>query len=183
MGPVRQRAMSDTIPNMEASVNRSTVLLAIAFLVAPPLAEAAPKKGDVKEIVGSVWGFSEGDEEPLVSARIEIRPLEPLKGKDRRPASDLVGVAVTDVEGNFTIPELSSVKEQRSFPLMPSWKYLAKVVAPGHYVFNMVIDYRGEGDPWDFMLEAKVTDVVDDSGTVTPGERALQRGATRRGSQ
>ena len=53
MGPVRQRAMSDTIPNMEASVNRSTVLLAIAFLVAPPLAEAAPKKGDVKEIVGS----------------------------------------------------------------------------------------------------------------------------------
>ena len=79
--------------------------------------------------------------------------------------------------------ELSSVTEQRSFPLMPDWKYLAKVVAPGHYVFNMIIDYRGEDEPWDFMLEAKVTDVVDDSGTVTPEDRALQHGATRRGDQ
>ncbi len=162
---------------------RSTVLLVVALLMAPKPAEAAPKKGKAKEIVGSVWGFSEGNEEPLFAARIEIRPIEPLQGKERRSAPDLIGVAVTDAEGNFAIPDLFSAKEQRSFPLMPNWTYLAKVVSPGHYVFNMVIDYRGEDEPWDFMLEAKVLDVIDDSGTVTPEERALQRGATRRGSQ
>ena len=162
---------------------RLTVLFALALLAAPSLVVAAPKKAESREILGSVWGFSEGNEEPLVSARIEIRPIEPLKGKDRRPAPDLAGVAVSDAEGNFTISDLSSVTQQRSFPLLPDWKYLAKVVAPGHYVFNMIIDYRGEDEPWDFMLEAKVTDVVDDSGTVTPEERALQRGATRRGDQ
>lgn len=152
-------------------------------LLVPVSAIAAPKSSEPKTITGSVWGFAEGVDEPLQSARIELRPIEPLKGKDRRPAADLVGVAVSDGEGNFTIFELSSVKERRSFPLMKNWTYLAKVVAPGHYVFQMVVDYTGEDEPWDFMLEAKVTDVVDDSGTITPDERELQRGATRRGTQ
>jgi len=165
------------------STVKKLMILAVALAVAiPASAFGADKEGSV--IKGSVWGYTpEGAEEALVSATIELRPVEPLRGKDKRPAQDLVGVGVTDTEGNFTIPELTSRARQKSYPLMKNWTYLAKVVAPGHYVFQMVVEYRGEDDPWDFMLEAKVTDVVDTSGTITPDERQLQRGATRRGDQ
>lgn len=159
-------------------------LIAILFV----MSLAAPGPGlaqskSPKIIEGSVFGFSDGSQEALSVVLIELRPVAPLKGKDRRPAPDLVGVGVTDGDGKFTVIDLLSKSRKQSYPLLVNWTYHAKVVAPGHYVFNGIVSYYGEDEPWDFMLEAKVTDVVDDSGVITPEERALQRGATRRGSQ
>ncbi len=175
--------MISTGVDAESTVKKLMILaVALAAVALPGSAWTAPDK--VPVIKGSVWGYTaEGAEEALVSATIELRPVAPLRGKDKRPAPDLVGVGVTDAKGDFSIPELTSRSRQTSYPLMKNWTYLAKVVAPGHYVFQMVVEYRGEDEPWDFMLEAKVTDVVDESGTITPDERQLQRGATRRGDQ
>ncbi len=156
------------------------LLLLVGLLADPSTAASAPGEA---EIAGTVSGFAEGVDEPLSDVRVELRPVAPLRGRDKRPASDLIGLAITDASGSFVINELNSASRRKSYPLMPDWTYEAKVVASGHYVFHGVVAWYGEGEPWEFMLEAKVTDVVDDSGVVAPEDRDLQRGATRRGGQ
>ena len=162
---------------------RLIAALTLSILLLSSGAWGAPAPDSSKRINGSVFGFTEGVDEALENARIELRPVAPIKGRDRRPATDLLGLALSDAQGNFVINELSSASKRKAYPLMPNWTYEAKVIAPGHYVFHGVVTWYGEGEPWDFMLEGKVTDVVDDSGTITKEERQLQRGATRRGDQ
>lgn len=143
----------------------------------------APGHADDPAIRGSVTGYSDADSKALSMVRIELRPIKAYKGKGRTPAVDLIGVALTELDGSFSITELASPSKRKAYPLMPDWTYQVKVVAPGHYVFQGLVDWDGKDEPWDFMLEEKVTDVVDDTGTIGPDDRALQRGATRRGDQ
>lgn len=160
------------------------VALLMLLLVGPAGAlSARPESGSAAVIGGSITGFTEGSEEPLSEVRIELRPVAPLKGRDRRPAPDLLGLALSNGDGSFQVTELHSSSQRRAYPLLVGWTYEAKVIAPGHYIFHGIVNYFGGSDPWDFMLEARVTDVVDDSGTIAPDDRALQRGATRRGDQ
>jgi hypothetical protein len=154
----------------------SSLLLVLSLTVAGGIASA----GELS-ISGVVTGYADADEKALDSVRIELRPIKSYKGKSRTPAPDLVGVALTQADGSFVITELASPSRRKVYPLMEKWTYRVKVVTPGHYVFDGLVDWDGKDEPWDFMLEAKVTDVVDDSGIVAPDDRELQRGATRRG--
>ena len=163
--------MNTLLPKLLAALTAVTLLVAV-----PALAGGPPP------IKGSVTGLADGDERPLASVRIEVRPVKAYKGRSRSPASDLVGVATSHADGAFSITELSSPSMRKAYPLMPNWTYRVKVVAPGHYVFDGIVDWDGKDEPWHFMLEAKVTDVVDDSGTIAPDDREIQHGATRRGN-
>jgi|GEM_PF-456562 len=146
-----------------------------------PAASKPARSGPI--IGGSVFGYAAGSENPLREARIEIRPVTPLRGKDNRPAADLLGLAITGPDGAFSIDELHSPSQREAFPLMLGWSYEVKVVAAGHYVFGGIVEYSGEAEPWEFLLEEKSVDVADDSGVVAPDDRALQHGATRRGNR
>ena len=160
--------------------HRFLLATALVFAMLLPRHLAA---GSPPEIAGSVTGWSDTDSKPLSAVRITLRPIKPYKGRSKSPAPDLVGVATSLMDGSFSITELASPSRRKTYPLMPDWTYEVKVIAPGHYVFQGLVDWDGKAEPWDFMLEERVTDVVDESGTIGPDERALQRGATRRGSQ
>lgn len=159
--------------------NRLGVLLGVILMLLALPAFA----GDPPPITGSVTGWSDTDSKALSMVRIELRPIKSYKGRGRSPAPDLIGVATSGEDGTFSITELSSPSKRKSYRLMQHWTYQVKVVAPGYYVFQGLVDWDGKAEPWDFMLEEKVTDVVDETGTIGPDDRELTRGATRRGSQ
>ncbi len=158
-------------------MNLKVAALITVFTVLLGVAQA----GEPAPIRGVVTGYSEANEKALDSVRIELRPIKAYKGKSRTPASDLIGVALTAADGSFTITELASPSRRKAYPLMEKWTYRVKVIAPGHYVFDGLVDWDGKDEPWDFVLEEKVTDVIDETGTIAPEDRELQRGATRRG--
>jgi hypothetical protein len=155
-------------------------------------AERAPEKAKAPEkaappagatITGSVIGYTAADERPLSGARIEVRPDAPLTGGDKSPMPDLVGLALSEADGSFVLDQLHSPTNGRSYPLLEGWTYEIRGVATWHYIFSGVVEYFGEEDPWDFALETKSADVVDDSGVIGPDDRQLQHGATRRGNR
>ncbi len=159
----------------------TTLFKALALLTCLALTAGVAQAADAGPIHGAITGYSDANEEPLASVHIEIRPIKAYKGKSRSPATDLVGVAISGADGSFSITELASPSRRKAYPLMAKWTYRVKVVAPGHYVFDGLVDWDGKDEPWDFMLEAKVTDVIDASGVVVPEDRELQSGALRRG--
>ncbi len=154
--------------------------LGLMLTLALTLAFAAPAAAGPMTLKGKVIGTDGQQETPLEYVKVYVTPIAPLKGKKEAPASDLVGVQITNPTGTFTIGELSSPSEGKEFPLMRNWRYSVEIEAAAHYRFEGEVEVRRKGDPLEFVLKHHDYEVVDDTGPVQENNTLGQRGIVRK---
>ncbi|MCO4771498.1 MAG: hypothetical protein KDA24_15810 [Deltaproteobacteria bacterium] len=148
------------------------LLLSLLFSTA---AVAAPVS-----LKGKVLGTDGQIETPLASVKVTITALGPTKGKKEAPAKDLIGVAITNANGGYSMTELSSPSLGEDFPLLRNWRYAVHVEAPDHWIYDDEFTVGRKGDDLDFVIKNKDFEVIDDSGGVQEDDRPMGIGGSVR---
>ncbi len=152
-------------------------LLLATTLLGLALAACGPAHGGKADrIDGVVLGDVDGAEQPLGEVSVSIRP-EGVEG-------DLVGVAVTNYAGRFTIDTLSSVEKREETGLLRDTTYRATIMTPEYWVFDEAFEYDRGTETFDFLLVRKDADLNNASVPESTGDAPLgSRGSVRKGTQ
>lgn len=153
------------------------LFLTLALLLGLALAACGPAHGSKSDrIDGVVLGDVDGAEEPLGEVSVSIRPVG-VEG-------DLVGVAVTNYAGRFTIDTLSSVEKREETGLIRDTTYRATITTPEYWVFDETLEFDRGSESFDFVLVRKDADLGAVSVPESTGDAPLgSRGSVRKGTQ
>lgn len=128
------------------------------------------------QIRGHVVGMYDGVLAPVSQAQVEIRPTS---------GGPLLGIAVTNPSGNFTMVSLTNTELLEDLPLQRDTVYQARIEVPGYYILKLEFEYSRGTEDWEFELEERRTDDLgDDTNQMKDGEDEGQLtfgGAVRRG--
>jgi hypothetical protein len=151
----------------------STRLFALLLLLGSVGACETPPSGGRS---GVIEGVVLDGENPIAHAEIRIHP---------EGLASLVGVAVTNAAGRFTIVSLANTELFTEEPLHRDTVYNARIQVPGYWILDKTFEYNKGTESWEFALEAKHVDDLGDTNTFDADGDSTEgigggRGAVRR---
>jgi len=118
------------------------------------LASCASSPGGGRSLV--IEGVVLDGEVPISQAEIKINP---------QGETQVVGIAVSNAAGRFTIVALANTELFTEEPLRKDTTYEARIQVPGYYILEKTFEYSKGTESWEFALELRAVDDLGDATT------------------